>query len=366
MSTYAAWFFDGTTAIRRVVQVQIISQSFFLNEQERRHGPFDFDQLRYTGKQQNADVYSLEDHDGWRLGISGDVPSDLAAMLPAKRKYGGWIDTLGLGPASVAFAVISAAAVAVVLFSPQWLAPLIPASTEQKIGNALVGDFGGRFCHTKAGDAALKKLAGKLDDNLGELQVEVAKIDMVNAIALPGGKIIIFNGLLNEARSPDEVAGVLAHEMGHVRERHVMQSLLRQLGLSIVLGGMDGADGGMLNNVLSLSYSRDAENEADAHSIKKLAKSKISPIATAGFFDRMAALDGSAYQNENDTGASIAVYMSSHPLSLARKKAFELSLIKGGDYKPALTSDEWTELKTMCAQDRKAKSGFGLGFDDSE
>jgi beta-barrel assembly-enhancing protease len=357
---YSAWYYDGVNAVRRSVEIQIISQSFFLVEEERRHGPFDFDMLEYSGKQNSADIYEIPGRDGWRLGVSGDVPAQIAAMLPAKRRYGGWIDRIGLGPASISFAVISAAVVAVVMFTPQWLAPLIPSSAEKRIGDALIGDFGGRFCHTKAGDAALKKLAGKLDGNLSDLDVEVAKIDMLNAVALPGGKIILFDGLLTEAKSPDEVAGVLAHEMGHVRKRHVMQSLLRQMGLSVVLGGLDGADGGAMNGVLSMSYGREAENEADGHSIKKLANANISPIPTASFFERMAQMDGSASQDSKVQ--ALAGYISSHPQSIDRKKAFERSVVKGGDYKPSLTPNEWTELKTMCAQDRTAKSGYGLDF----
>ena len=172
----------------------------------------------------------------------------------------------------------SAAAVAIVLLSPQWLAPLIPDSVDEKLGDALVGDFGGRFCSTPAGDAALKKLVASLDANPGDLQVEVAKIDMVNAVALPGGKVILFDGLVKQARSPDEVAGVLAHEIGHVRERHVMQGLLRQMGLAVVLGGFDGSGGSTLNSLLSTTYTRDSEREADDHSLKALKKANEARI----------------------------------------------------------------------------------------
>jgi Zn-dependent protease with chaperone function len=75
-------------------------------------------------------------------------------------------------------------------------------------------------------------------------------------VALPGGNVILFDGLVKQARSPDEVAGVLAHEIGHVREKHVMQALLRQMGLAVVLGGIDGNSGALVNNMLSMSYSR--------------------------------------------------------------------------------------------------------------
>ncbi len=358
-SFFSAWHFDGLSAVRRKVEIQTIGENFYLLERERRHGPYAFIDLTHVGDQGRAAVYGHPERDGWRLGLVGPVPPELAAHLPAKRKYGRLIDRLGLGPASIAFTLISAAVVAIVLFTPQWLAPLIPSSFEMKMGDALVGDFGGRFCHTPKGSAALKKLAASLDDHPQDMQVEVAKIDMINAVALPGHKVILFDGLVKQANSSDEVAGVLAHEMGHVREHHVMQALLRQMGLSLVLGGMDGNSSGILSNVLSVSYTRGSESEADAHSIAALKKAHISPIATADFFQRLSAMDGS----ENQKANSIAGYMSSHPLSRERKQAFEKSLIKGGDYKPALTPDEWEELKTMCAQDKKAKSGFGFDFE---
>lgn len=351
--------YDGKSAVKRKVEVQIIGQQFFLLETERRHGPFAFADLQYVTRTGDNDVYGLSGIDGWRLLVSGPVPDELAALLPTPRKYGGWIDRLGFGKAAITFTLLSAAAVAVVLLSPQWLAPLIPSSLDKKLGDALVGDFGGRFCSTAAGDAALKKLVNALDDQPQDLRVEVAKIDMINAVALPGGNVILFDGLLKQARSPDEVAGVLAHEIGHVREKHVMQALLRQMGLAVVLGGIDGNSGALVNNMLAMSYSRESEAEADAHSMKALGQANISPVGTASFFDRLSNLDGSA-GDEAESG--ITGYLTSHPLSRSRKEAFEKSIVKGAKYKPALTPNEWNELKTMCTQDRKAKSGFGFDF----
>ncbi|MGL5839751.1 MAG: M48 family metallopeptidase [Sphingorhabdus sp.] len=359
---FSAWHFDGVSAVRRNVEIQMIGNQFYLLERERRHGPFRFDALHFLGAKADGTVYGLQGRDGWRLGVSGTVPADLVPLLPPPARYGGWIDRLGLGKASAVFAVISAAMVAVVLFSPQWLAPLIPDSVDQQLGNALVGDFGGRFCETKAGKAALAKLTNKLDPNAQDLRVEVANIDMLNAVALPGGRVIIFQGLLSQAKSPDEVAGVLAHEIGHVRERHVMQGLLRQMGLAVVLGGFDGGSGSTLNNLLSTTYTRGAEREADRHSLDALKRARISPVATASFFDRLSDLDGSR-QLRDKSARTMASYASSHPLSDERRTLFEKSVIKGKNYQPALTDEEWRELKTMCAQDRNVKSGWGFDIE---
>jgi len=354
---YIAWHFDGHTAVRRAVTLDIIARGLLLNERERRHGPFAFDEMTYIGQQSGAHVYGLEEKDGWRLGIAGEVPKEIADFLPTKRRYGGWIDRLGIGPAAIGFTAISAAIVAAVLLAPQWLAPLVPQSFERDLGDALVGDFGGRFCTTPDGSAALTKMTGALIENPEDLQIEVANIDMVNAIALPGGKVILFKGLLNSARSPDEVAGVLAHEVGHVRERHVMQGLLRQLGLSVILGGADGMAGGMLNSVLSMSYSREAERAADSYSIAAMKRAEVSPLPTAGFFRRLSRMDGSAGQ---EGSGNITGYMSSHPLSSERKKAFEQSAIKGKEYQPVLNAAEWNALKEMCNKDKDVADGFGL------
>jgi beta-barrel assembly-enhancing protease len=357
---FSAWHFDGRTAVRRTVEVQTIGANFFLLEIERRHGPFAFEYLRYAGEQNGAAVYKLDGIDGWRLGLSGTVPAELIPFLPAPRTYGGIIDRIGLGPASLIFAVLSAIAVAVIVWSPQWLAPLVPTSVEKSIGQAMVGDFGGRFCDTPKGKAALKKLTKSLDDDPRDLQVEVANIDMLNAVALPGNTVVLFQGLLDQAKSPDEVAGVLAHEIGHVRERHVMQGMLRQMGLAVVLGGFDGTGGTTLNSFLSTTYTRTSEKEADDHSITAMAKASISPVGTSDFFQRLSQMDGSATMKKDDQGRVLSGYLSSHPLSDDRKALFRKSLIKGKAYKPALSYGEWTELKTMCAQDRKVKSGWGF------
>jgi beta-barrel assembly-enhancing protease len=359
---FSAWHFDGKSAVRRKVEVQVIGAQFYLLEIERRHGPFAFADLAYEGDQTGAQVYRLDGIDGWRLGLSGTVPTELVPMLPKPRKYGGFIDRIGLGPASIALALASAAAVAVVVWSPQWLAPLVPQSVERQLGNALVGDFGGRFCEGKAGKAALAKLTASLDDNPEELRVEVANIAMLNAVALPGGRVILFQGLLDQAKSADEVAGVLAHEIGHVRERHVMQGLLRQMGLAVVLGGFDGTGGATINSLLSTTYTRSSEEEADAHSIAALNGASISPAPTAAFFERLSRMDGSAEMRKGERDRVLATYMSSHPLSDDRKARFTAAKVAGKAYKPALTYAEWTELKTMCAQDRKVKSGWGFDF----
>lgn len=350
-----AWFYDGESAVRREVEIERIGEQFSLYGREQRHGPYAFADLEYVGERAGGAVYGLPGKDGWRMGLAGNPPADIAARLPLAEKYGRFIDRLGLGPATIAFAAISAAVLAVALTVPQWLAPIIPASVEQNLGDAMVGDLGGRICRGAAGEKALAALTARLDPDPAGLEVSVAKIPMVNAVALPGGKVIIFDGLLTAAKSPDELAGVLAHEIGHVRRRHVMQSLLRQLGLSVLMGGFDGNVGGTLNGLLSLSYTREAEGEADRFSLRAMDRADISPAGTAGFFARLAREAGESKEPD------LTDYFSSHPHTEARRKLFADSVVKHRAYRPAMTQREWDDLRTMCLHDKKAKEGTGLG-----
>ncbi len=356
---FSVSYIDGKNAIRREVEILTIGQNFYLLENERRHGPYAFCYMHFVSKTKDNLSYGYEDIDGWRLTLSGTIPEELKPFLPATRTYGNWLDKLDFGRASAVFITASVAAVAIIFTAPQWLAPLIPQSLENKLGDALVEDFGGRICSTPDGKAALSKLTNTLDANPDDLQVELVNIDMLNAVALPGGKVFLFEGLIQQAESVDEVAGVLGHEIGHIRQRHVLQGLLRQLGLSSILGGLNENIGGVFSSALSNNYGRDAEREADSHSIEILDKANISPIATKGFFNKL-----SKIPNEENGISSVTSYMSSHPLSSQRAAKFDASFDKERDYQPALTQDEWAAIKSMCANDKDVKSGFGFDFAD--
>ena len=103
------------------------------------------------------------------------------------------------------------------------LAPLIPAAIEQRIGGAVEKQvhllFGGKVCDRADGQAAFTSLIDKLKRAGGmeaALEAHVLSSKIPNAFALPGGKIYLLDGLLQKAKNVDEVAGVLAHELGHV------------------------------------------------------------------------------------------------------------------------------------------------------
>ncbi len=338
------WLFDGTVATRHDVNVRVAGGQIEIEGAQRIVEQID-PALIVPIADAAQTVFGRKGRAGWRLGFDTPPAGDLAALLPTPARYGSWIDRLGLWKAGAILAPLSAAVVAFILTLPSWIGPWIPFPVERAIGDAMVGDLGGRFCKAGPGTAALAKLAKRIDPGGLPVTVRVVNVNMVNAVALPGGTILIFNGLLRGAQSPDEVAGVLGHEMGHVRNRDAMQSLVRQLGLSVILGGFNGNVGNNMNALLSASYSRGAEAAADGYSIRALRHAQVSPRGTAAFFDRL-----SKYDVPGATDEAFS-YLQSHPASKTRAAAFASSTIPSVAYRPTLSAGEWTSLTRICRDD---------------
>lgn len=347
-----AWHYDGQTATRREIGIVAEDDGLRLDLGEGRTDLAAWSDLFWIDKRDGASVFGRKGIDGWRVGIPLPMTDLLARRLPPQSSYGGLVDKFGIWPAVAGFTALSAAVVLLLWKAPDVIAPLVPMSWEQKLGDAMIGDLGGRICDGAEGQKALDALVQRIDPKASDLRVRIVNVDMVNAAALPGGQILIFRGLLQEAKNPDELAGVLGHEIGHVRNRDVMQALLRQMGLSLLLGGVGGDVGGALNSAISAGYSRAAESRADDHAIKLMRSANVSPIATAGFFDRMAEAE-----RELGKGAVALSYMSSHPLSDERRKVFLGSVRKGADYQPAVTPAEWRAIVDACANDLDVEEG---------
>lgn len=348
--TAPVWHYDGVTGRRRAPLLALSGEGFVLEEGGAIDGPYAFSDLVALGDAQ----YGLRTRPGWRILFDQSPPATIAERLPVTRRYGGLVDRMGLWPAAIVFALLSMVAVAVILATPAMLVRFIPSSFEARLGDLMVGDFGDRACASPEGMAALRKLSERMQVP-PHVTLRVVNVPMVNAVTLPGGHVVLFRGLLRDAASPDEVAGVLAHEIGHVENRDVLESLVRQLGLSVVLGGLDGNVGGYTNALLAASYSRAAESRADGYAIDALVRAGVSPVATAVFFERM-----SVGEIKDEGAGAVLGYLASHPVSSERGRRFRAA---GANrmLPPALTPAEWHALREICG-DEPAGWKPSLGF----
>lgn len=333
------WHYDGQSGVRRTPDLALAGEGFVLADGTGESGPFAFEDLVPLGEIGGYPHYGLKKRPGWRIGFSEAAPEAIRERMPKRKRYGRLIDRIGLWPAVGAFAALSAAALYLLVTTPPMLVRMIPQSAEKKWGDAMIGDFGGRTCTAAEGSAALAKMSARLGAK--DMDIRVVDIPIVNAVTLPGGHILLFRGLIDEAESADEVAGVLAHEMGHVRNRDVLESLVRQFGLSMLLMGADGNLGGYTNALLSAGYSRKVEARADGFALARLQESTVPTAPTAGFFKRL-----SRVEVELGKAGALLGYISSHPLSAERERVFDTAARPGAT--ATLDASEWGALRAIC------------------
>jgi len=140
-----------------------------------------------------------------------------------------------------------------------------------------------------------------------------------NAIALPGGTVIITDELAALAASDDEIAGVLAHEIGHIAGRHSLKQIYRVLGISFMIAVVGGDSSQLIGDVVtqasalqSLAYTREFEADADRYSVDLMVASRRNPVAFIDLLDRIV---GTA-KEEGDTD-----WFSTHPGNADRRAA---------------------------------------------
>jgi predicted Zn-dependent protease len=138
-----------------------------------------------------------------------------------------------------------------------------------------------------------------------------------NAFALPGGEIVVTDALVRLARSDEEVLGVLAHELGHLHERHALRGLIQASAVGMLVAVWLGDVGSLATAlpafVLEARYSRDFEREADRYAAALL---RANGEETRPLADLLARLE--AEQGGPPGGEGLAAYLSSHPATSER------------------------------------------------
>jgi Zn-dependent protease with chaperone function len=244
--------------------------------------------------------------------------------------------------------------IGVVLFGVPLLAerltPLVPQAFERRLvvvaERQLSALLGAENCDDAAGQAAFTRLVNTIRAAAGmDLSVEAAVVatPIPNAFALPGGKVYLFNGLLARAENPDEIAGVLAHEFGHVSHRDSTRRLLHDGGTSFLIGLLFGdvtGSGALIfasRSLLTSSYSREAEQNADSFAIDLMHRLGRSPKPMGQLLFRVTGKEA----------GSLSI-LASHPLMEDRlARMTEQDQAPSGP--PLLTAAEWQSLKAICA-----------------
>jgi len=367
-----AQFFDGLSARRHPVFVNLSrdGSGLLIDKAERGGTPmvWPLDRLRRladTAVRGELTLTLLSETDD-------ESPRDPARLVLTDPALIDWLgkhakgldrrDTRrGTGMRVVSRLVLAVVAVLAILFvllprMADFMAERMPLETEQRFGRSVVaqmerflGARDGRSlaCDAPAGRAALDKMVVRLtegQDLAYPLNVGVLNHRMVNAFAAPGGNVMLVRGLLDQAASAEEVAAVLAHEIGHVEARDPTRLTLRAAGsagiLSIVLGDISGGAlvGIAGEYLLQSAYTREAEAQADRFALRLLNEAGVSSSGMADFFLRIG----------GKSGGDIPEYLSSHPASSARADRAASNAATQVVTTPILTDDEWRDLQAIC------------------
>ncbi len=236
---------------------------------------------------------------------------------------------------------------------------LIPAQTEIDFGETIVGQLADAF--SEEGGLALcdadpesmanvairrfttEALAGV--DTPFSVDIQVVNNEIPNAFALPGGHAYYFAGLLGQTDNPDQFAGVMAHEIGHVVHRHGMQQLISTAGTGLlvgfVLGDITGLSvaGGVGASLINTSFSREAEREADTFSYQVAQRLNFDASGLADLLDKI---------GEDDADSLAMALLSTHPLNQERRAALAAFEQNSQAQVPAFSDEEWEAIRSMC------------------
>lgn len=237
----------------------------------------------------------------------------------------------------------------------------VPAAWEAKLGETILEHIApsSERCDDAERQARIDALAVAVlkpaQPTPYTFKIAVVNSPMVNAVAVPGGAIVVFRGLLERTDSAEELAGVLAHEFQHVLHRHATRAIFQHASAGILMAAVVGDVSALVAFGLEgarmlgeLSMSRQAEAEADREGMRMLHDAGIDTAGMVTFFEKLATLHGDPGRGK---------YLMSHPVPQDRLASMrELS---GQWPRPAarLMADyDWRDIKTMCGSEPPTRS----------
>lgn len=311
---------------------------------------FNLRQLQVSWKDRSDEFAFFIEQEEERQTFLSTAPQSLAADLSATKKTQGALNRrfhalLGAYGLYLALPLIL---IAVFLFNLNnlvgWAAGKIPAEYEARIGDMVLAQTRAQGRVVESGPAvdAVRHIGAKLTGGSRyQYRWLIVQSNEVNAFAAPGGVIVVHSGLIKQTGRPEELAGVLAHEVAHVELRHSLQGLIKKAGFSILLSFLMGdwsgtALGGSIATLTEMKFSRDAETEADEEGLRRLVATRISPQGMPEFFAKLA---------KKENGGPDLSMLSTHPASQERmtKLQQEIRLLPAQNYAPLQL--DWGRVK---------------------
>jgi predicted Zn-dependent protease len=363
-------YFDGRVAERHTVTVTLTAASLRIERADGRTILWSYGEVRQAQGARPGEPARLERGGDEPEVLVVDDPDFLGAIRDVAPHYRDRFTDASRRRARTRAVVAGvAAAVAAAGAVYLWIIPLLaarvaarlPVTWEESLGRRVVAEMvdSTAICpHPAALDRLVGRLAAAADGRYA-FRVTVVSDSIVNAFAAPGGYLVVYRGLLELAETPEELAGVLAHEMQHVLLQHGTQAVLREIPLRLMVAAVT-ADAGLAGQVAgaaatlgSLRYGRQAEEEADREGMRMLQRARVDPRGMVTFFGRL--------QERVGDVPRVAAYLSTHPRTEARIARLE-GLAAAATYaaEPLMDAEAWEDVRRACAASGPVEPRFRL------
>jgi predicted Zn-dependent protease len=234
-------------------------------------------------------------------------------------------------------------------------APYIPVAWEERLGSAVVEELAPeeRRCEDPYRENILNGLVATLTATTPEspynIELIVVNDPTINAFAAPGGYVVVFRGFLERTETPEQLVGVLAHELQHILKRHTTRAILEHTSTGVLLAALSGDFSGAMTYGIGgartlgmLKYSRTHEEEADTEGMRMLMAAGIDPNGMIAFYQVL-------MEKGHDLKGPWA-YLSTHPRTRERIDSLKRLAEQPGRSQPVklLPDFDWRQIRAIC------------------
>lgn len=357
------YYLDGRTATRQRAAIHLTRNGLQISTESGLTLWWPFEELRQT-----QGFYAGEQV---RLERGGEIPEALVvldtAFLSALLRAAPGLSRRFHDPSRrsrrVKLTILAAlAAIGLVMGLYHWGIPVmaslvasrVPVSWEERLGSAVVEHLvpPEKRCGDTAQTRMISEIIATLTTTLPTLsytfRVIVVNDPIPNAFAAPGGYVVLLRGLIERTRNPEELAGVLAHELQHILQRHATRTLLQHASAGLLLAALAGDPTGAMAYGLEsarvlgmLQYSRRNEEEADAGGMRMLLAARIDPTGMISFFEML--------RDQGRETPALLKYLSTHPSTEHRIERLKSLAAQPHRTPVKLLQDyDWREIKKIC------------------
>jgi predicted Zn-dependent protease len=351
-NSFEAFYYDGLVAVRHPATVELGATELNIGMPGRSSLVWPYAALRFAADGSYGEPVRIEHGSAEALVIESHD------FVEALRQHGvtrraildlrSWQAVLSCCIAIVLIGGILYASL--VRLASEEAARFMPASMEKRLGNAVVAILAPEQARCADSGHRLQPIVDRLQAATGskhQFQVIYVNQGIVNAFAAPGGYIVVFRGLLDDAETPEEFAGVLAHEMQHVLLKHSTRALAREFSGRALLSLMAVDSGGTPTAIqasarlANLGYERSDEEAADLGGAALLARAHVRADGLATFLQRL---------ELNSPQGGLGSYLSNHPATEDRITALRAETQKfNPGAMPLMSAEQWATAREVCS-----------------